>query len=75
MKPDEIEVTQAEKELVAQIKKGNCILFLGAGVHAPPPEGSPYVYPEEERPLLGRGLAEVLADACDYKQKFPEESS
>jgi hypothetical protein len=74
MKPDEIEVTQAEKELVAQIKKGNCILFLGAGVHAPPPEGTPYVYPEEERPLLGRGLAEVLADACDYKQKFPEES-
>ena len=74
MKPDEIEVTQAEKELVAQIKKGNCILFLGAGVHAPPPEGSPYTYPEEERPLLGRGLAEILADACDYKQKFPEES-
>lgn len=74
MKPDEIKVTQAEKELVAQIKKGNCILFLGAGVHAPPPEGSPYVYPEEERPLLGRGLAEVLADVCNYKQKFPEES-
>ncbi|MBM3235375.1 SIR2 family protein [Candidatus Poribacteria bacterium] len=74
MKPDEIENTQAVKELVAQIKKGNCILFLGAGVHAPPPEDSPYVYPEEQRLPLGRVLAEKLADGCDYKQKFPKES-
>jgi hypothetical protein len=51
-----------------------CVLFLGAGVHAPPPPDSGYEYPESERPLLGGDLARKLADECDFRTKFPNES-
>ena len=51
-----------------------CVLFLGAGVHAPPPADGGFTYPEEERPLLGGDLAERLAEECDFKTKFPDES-
>jgi hypothetical protein len=64
----------AVKELVAQVKRGNCVLFLGAGVHAPPPSDSAYQYPEEQRPLLGGALAEKLAEEFDFTSKFPQES-
>ena len=70
----EIEITQAVKELVKHVEKGECILFLGAGVHAPPPEDSCYTYPAQERPLLGGDLAETLAEECGFKEEFPEES-
>jgi len=33
-------------DLIADaVRKRECILFLGAGVHAPPPEASPYNWP------------------------------
>jgi SIR2-like domain len=51
-----------------------CILFLGAGVHAAPPAGSPYKYPEAERPLLGGDLAELLAKECGFCTNCPDES-
>ncbi len=69
----EIEITQAVKELVKHVEKGECILFLGAGVHAPPPEDSCYTYPVQERPLLGGDLAETLAEECGFKEEFPKE--
>src|SRR5262245_28123597 len=73
--PDiEVELS-AVKELVAQVKRGNCVLFLGAGVHAPPPPDSAYQYPEEQRPLLGGALAEKLAEEFGFTSKFPQESS
>lgn len=69
-----VENTLAVKEMVADmVKRGDCILFLGAGVHAPPPEDSPYIYPEEYRPLLGQDLAQKLDEECHYKEKFPNE--
>ncbi len=74
MDPVEIEFTKAVKQLVKHVKKEECILFLGAGVHAPPPDGSRYVYPEEQRPPLGGDLAKRLAAECDFEQKFPDES-
>lgn len=70
----EIEIAVAKKELVKHVKKGECILFLGAGVHAPPPEDSLYTHPAEKRPLLGGDLAEALAEECSFKEQFPEES-
>lgn len=60
--------------LTERIKAGQCILFLGAGVHAAPPEKSCYTYPEEQRLLLGAHLSELLAGSCDFKEDLPDES-
>jgi len=68
-----IEVTEALNDLVTQIKQGECILFLGAGVHSDPKD-SPYTYSEEHRPLLGGDLAEILAGECGFTRTFPDES-
>jgi SIR2-like domain len=51
----------------------SCILFLGAGVHAPPPPGSLFSYPELVRPPFGRALSEQLAAECDFVVRFPGE--
>ncbi len=57
------------------VTRGECILFLGAGAHYPPPEGSPYAYPEAQRPPLGRKLSETLAEKCGYTNHFPADST
>jgi hypothetical protein len=51
----------------------SCILFLGAGVHAPPPPGSVFSYPVGVRPPIGRALSEQLAAECDFVVRFPGE--
>lgn len=56
------------------VTKGECILFLGAGVHYPPPAGSTHVYPEEHRPPLGGALSEALARNCNFAKRLPNES-
>jgi hypothetical protein len=56
------------------VSAGKCILFLGAGVHYPPPENSPFAYPEEERPPLGGALAERLAEGCNFTEVCPGEA-
>ncbi len=61
-------------DLVEQVRTGDCILFVGAGVHAPPPEGSQYIYPEGKRPPLGKDLAKRLAEVSGFKKEFPHES-
>jgi hypothetical protein len=58
----------------AAVTSGRCILFLGAGVHYPPPDGSPYAYPPEDRPPLGGALAESLGKACGFAERFPHDS-
>jgi hypothetical protein len=59
-------------ELVGDaVRGGQCILFLGAGVHAHPPDGSAFRYPAEQRPLAGRALSLDLAAACGYAKRFP----
>jgi hypothetical protein len=65
---------QVVENLVNSIERGDCILFLGAGVHAPPPVDSPYVYLEEKRPPLGCDLAEKLAAECGFIQRLPHDS-
>ncbi len=61
-------------ELIKKVKTGNCVLFLGAGVHFPPPEGAPYSYPAEQRLPLGAALSEKLADEFEYIKQFCDES-
>ncbi|MEA2188466.1 MAG: hypothetical protein QOK16_3477 [Solirubrobacteraceae bacterium] len=55
------------------IRAEKCILFLGAGVHAAPPEGSAYRYPPEQRPPVGAALSRGLAAECDFARRFPGE--
>jgi hypothetical protein len=52
-------------DLFRAIERRECILFLGAGVHYPPPDSSPeYQYPAEFRPPLGAQISRTLAAAC-----------
>jgi SIR2-like domain len=46
------------------VRRGECILFLGAGVHCPPPPHSRYVYPEATRPPMGSRFSVDLAKEC-----------
>jgi SIR2-like domain len=55
------------------LRNEQCILFLGAGVHAPPPEGSAFSYPPEQRPPIGKALSRELAAACDFEARFAGE--
>lgn len=67
--------TPAMQALAQSVRDGNCILFLGAGVHFPPPPNSAFGYPEELRPPLGGTLARELASACEFEHVCPGESS
>jgi hypothetical protein len=55
------------------VRNQRCILFLGAGVHAPPPSGSVFSYPPEQQPPVGAALSRQLATACDFAGRFPGE--
>jgi hypothetical protein len=55
------------------ISRQQCILFLGAGVHAPPPEASPFQYPSHQRPPVGAQLSELLAERCELRRHAPNE--
>jgi hypothetical protein len=59
--------------VVEMIRAGRCILFLGAGVHSAPPAGSPWSYPDQERPLRGGELAAYLAGGTEYAKQYPDE--
>src|SRR5579864_8965294 len=55
------------------VRREHCILFLGAGVHAPPPEASRFDYPAERRPPIGASLSRMLAAGCSLSERFPSE--
>jgi hypothetical protein len=60
--------------LVAEsVRERRCILFLGAGIHAPPPHGSSFDYPAEQRPPTGAALSEQLARDGGLADQFPGE--
>lgn len=54
-------------DLYDAVKRRECILFIGAGVHYPPPQDSPYSYPPEHRPPLGTEFSRTLAKECLHK--------
>lgn len=59
-------------DLVAQaVRSRNVVLFLGAGAHAGPPQGSDWGYPLEERPPAGAALSRQLARDCDFARRLP----
>jgi SIR2-like domain len=55
------------------VQRGACILFLGAGVHAPAPTGSDFQYSDADRPPFGRELSKTLADSFGLHEHFPGE--
>jgi len=57
------------------VQRQRCILFLGAGVHAPPPAGSRFQYAAEQRPPIGAALSRQLAAECDFARRFPREDA
>ena len=64
----------SELELIADsVRRVQCILFLGAGAHAPPPDWSRFEYPAEQRPLIGAHLSRKLAAGCNLSGRFPSE--
>lgn len=68
---------EAMAVLAREVAKGRCILFVGAGVHYPPPAGSPWEasYPPETRPPLSKQLSQLLAEDCDLAATYPNEVS
>lgn len=57
------------------ISNQQCILFVGAGIHCPPPPGHRCSYPESQQPLSSKALSKHLADLCDFQTKFPQEGT
>jgi hypothetical protein len=51
-------------DLEAAIRNRECVLFLGAGVHYPPPDKSKHVYLPADHPPLGSAFSNQLADEC-----------
>ncbi len=61
-------------EFVAEaVGDEECILFLGAGVHAAPPPGSAFSYPPEQRPPIGSALSRELALKCGFAEQLSGE--
>jgi hypothetical protein len=58
--------------LVEKVRTGECILFLGAAIHAPPPEGSNLTWEEATRPLLSDRLTRQLAEDSKFVNRYPE---
>lgn len=69
----ELPVEKAIELITRAIVEQRCVLFLGAGIHAPPPDGSPFQYHEAERPPSGRTLSKMLAERCGLSYRFPNE--
>jgi len=60
--------------LTSAVKTSQCVLFVGAGIHAGPPATLPFEYPEAHRPPLGRVLARKLATEHGMDRDLPKES-
>jgi hypothetical protein len=67
------ELSHALVHLSEAVRRQQCILVLGSGVHAAPAEGAQSCYPPEHRPPVGAALSRELAAACDYCGRFPDE--
>jgi hypothetical protein len=69
-----LDLTVDSLRLIAEvIRSRQCILFLGAGAHAPPPDDEADLYPAAQRPPIGAQLSRQLADACGLAERFPAE--
>lgn len=57
------------------LRSQRCILFLGAAVHARPPAGQGYMYPDSEGPPLGNAFSDHLARQVGFAERFPRETT
>jgi SIR2-like protein len=71
----DLDVGNALGLIAESVRSQRCILLLGAGVHAPPPEESPFAYEAERRPPSGSALSAELAQTCGLAERFPNEDS
>jgi len=71
----ELEVDEALELIAGAVREQRCILFLGAGVHAPPSDGSRFEYPAAQRPPIGSALSRELAASCGLSERFPGEDA
>lgn len=65
-------------KVAEEVIRGNCILFLGAGVHSGPSKDSGQaadVYPDPVRPLRGSELSALIADRTEYVTEFPSDQT
>jgi len=69
----DLDVDEVVGLIADAVGKQKCILFLGAGVHAPPPDQSGFEYPAEQRPPIGAALSKDLAVGCNFSGRFPRE--
>ena len=67
------EVDDVIGQIADAVSRQRCILFLGAGAHAPSPDRSPLQYPAELRPPIGAALSRKLAADCNLSGRFPSE--
>jgi hypothetical protein len=58
-------------DIASSVRAGKCVLFLGAGVHAPAPPGIPWNYPAAIAPPFGGALSQKLADESSYLIDYP----
>jgi SIR2-like domain len=70
---DDYSVDDALDAIATALDERRCILFLGAGVHAPPPAGEESRYPSAHRPPIGKQLSVKLAELCGLEQRAPNE--
>jgi hypothetical protein len=69
----DVALDQAIDLISKAVAQQRCILFLGAGAHAPPPDGSAYGYPEAQRPPIGSALSRMLAERVGLIGRMPGE--
>lgn len=69
----DVEIEDVLGQIADAVSQQHCILFLGAGVHAPPPDQSRFEYPAEQRPPIGAALSRKLAADCNLSGRFPSE--
>ena len=62
-------------EVIARIKKGECVLFLGSAIHAPPPPDLGFEYPKGLRPMLAGELTDELAKDSRFVDAFPADAN
>jgi SIR2-like protein len=62
------------RDIARSVAEQQCVLFLGAGIYARPPEDSQYSYADSDRPLIGSELSSRLASKSDFERRRPGDS-
>jgi hypothetical protein len=70
---DDPKTDDVVKMVASDVINKRCILFLGAGAHAPPPDQSRFKYPAEQCPPTSAALSRLLAADCGLSETFPNE--